>query len=116
MNTMPCMSLGQRIVGARLAAGYKRPSDLARAIGIDRQYLFNLENDKVAKPDPSRVALIAQAVNVSTEWLVTGQGSPERKLTLAANENELLDIFRMLSKDHQNAVLAVAASLQKGEL
>ena len=68
------MSLGKRIEGARIALGYPNAAAFSRKVGIDKQYLWNLEKDKVEKPDPSRMVMLARALNVSIEWLITGEG------------------------------------------
>ena len=93
---MHCMSLGKRIEGARLALGYTNAAAFARQIGIDKQYLWNLENDKVEKPDPTRMVALAKGLNVALEWLITGVGSPLTSYTFAQKELEVIAFLKLL--------------------
>jgi transcriptional regulator with XRE-family HTH domain len=90
------MSLGKRIEGARLALGYNNAAAFARQIGIDKQYLWNLENDKVEKPDPARMVALAKGLNVALEWLITGAGSPLTSYTFAQKELEVIAFLKLL--------------------
>jgi transcriptional regulator with XRE-family HTH domain len=71
-------SLGERIVQTRLAKGHKNAAAFAREIGLEKQYLWNLETDKVTKPDPLRLVTIARSLDISLEWLITGEGNSRR--------------------------------------
>lgn len=65
------MSLGKRIEGARLARGYEESAAFARACGVSKQYLYNLEKDLVKKPDPAQLMKIAITLNVTLDWIST---------------------------------------------
>jgi transcriptional regulator with XRE-family HTH domain len=104
------MSIGKRIEGARLAAGYQYASDLARAAGVTKQYLHNLENDLVTKPDPNKLAPICRALGVSMEWIVTGRGKPGGGLP-APDSSDLERAWSRLPKDQQAAMLEVIKRL-----
>jgi transcriptional regulator with XRE-family HTH domain len=93
---MQLMSLGKRIEGARLALGFANAAAFARKIGIDKQYLWNLENDKVEKPDPSRMVMLAKGLNVSLEWLITGEGTPLTSYTFDRHELEVIAFLKLL--------------------
>jgi transcriptional regulator with XRE-family HTH domain len=71
-------SLGERIVQTRLEHGHPNAAAFARSIGFEKQYLWNLETDKVVKPDPLRLVALARALDVSLEWLITGEGNSRR--------------------------------------
>lgn len=105
-----CMSIGQRISGARLAKGYRVQADFARACGMDRQYIHNLENDKVVKADPHNLARIAKLLGVGLNWLVTGEGKPDR-LSLDDSEIELIAAFRKMPPEKQASVVAFLNSM-----
>ena len=94
------MSLGKRIQGARLAAGYEKPVELATITGISKQTISNYERDKVTKPDPNTLALIASATGVSLMWIVTGTGNPKSN-DLSIKEQELLKAFKELQESDQ---------------
>ena len=108
------MSIGKRIEGARLAAGYQYASDLARAAGVTKQYLHNLENDLVTKPDPNKLAPICRALGVSMEWIVTGRGKPGGALP-APDSSDLERAWSRLPKDQQAAMLEVIKRLGGGK-
>ena len=105
------MTIGNRIIGARLAAGFKTASAFARAADVSRQYLDNLEKDRVTKPDPNMLTKIAQAANVDDHWLITGEGLPERKTKLTPEEQDLITAYRKLSQEKQVALLAFINAL-----
>jgi len=105
------MTIGHRIIGARLAAGFKNASDFARVAGVSRQYLNNLERDKVSKPDPAMLAKIADAANVDDHWLITGDGLPERTLRLSPEEQDLIAAYKKLSPEKQVALIAFLNAL-----
>ncbi|HEY8094513.1 MAG TPA: helix-turn-helix transcriptional regulator, partial [Methylobacter sp.] len=90
------MSLGKRIEETRLARGYQNAAAFARKIGLDKQYLWNLEKDKVGKPDPLRVVILAKALNASLEWLITGEGTPHRAYTFNQAQLEVIDFMKVL--------------------
>lgn len=93
------MSLGKRIEGARLARGYEEGAAFARACGVSKQYLSNLEKDVPTKPDPGQLMKIALVLNVTLDWLWTGEGLPSRNQMIDAEEWEIVSIYRRLSYD-----------------
>lgn len=98
------MSLGKRIEGARLARGYEESAAFARACGISKQTMHNLENDLVHKPDPATLYKIAIALNVTLDWLWTGEGLPSRNQMIDADEWEVVQLYRQLSYDVRKRV------------
>lgn len=108
------MTIGKRIKGARLHAGFgeKQGAEFARKSGVSRQYLNNLEKDRVRKPDPTELSKIALAANVDLEWLITGRGLPNRPGRQTQSEKHLLGIFRELTEKNQSALIGLAESLR----
>jgi transcriptional regulator with XRE-family HTH domain len=94
------MSLGKRIEETRLACGYQNAAAFARKIGLDKQYLWNLEKDKVEKPDPLRVVILAKALNASLEWLITGEGTPHGAYSFNQVQLDVIDFMKLLSEDN----------------
>jgi transcriptional regulator with XRE-family HTH domain len=90
------MSLGKRIEKTRLELGHINAAAFARQTGIDKQYLWNLENDKVEKPDPTRMVILAKRLNVALEWLITGEGSPLTTYTFEENQLEIIAFLKLL--------------------
>jgi transcriptional regulator with XRE-family HTH domain len=69
--------LGERIGRARRRCGLTGAA-LARQIGITRQYLSAIEHGRVADPGVSIVEKIAEALNVSADYLLSGRLTPRR--------------------------------------
>ena len=62
-------TFGARLKRLRENSRYKSQDDLADAVGIARQTLSNYEKD-TRKPDVEVIKLLAQALNVSVDYLV----------------------------------------------
>lgn len=114
-DSMRPMSLGQRIKGARLARGYMNAAAFARHCGVSKQYLGNLEKDKVTKPDPGKLDKIAVGAGVSMEWLLSGVGLPDRSHALSSEEQELVRIFRALTEDNRTEVIGFLKFKKSGQ-
>jgi transcriptional regulator with XRE-family HTH domain len=106
------MSLGKRIEGARLAKGYEESASFARACGISKQTMHNLENDLVKKPDPATLMKIAVALNVTLDWLWTGEGLPGRNQLIDSGEWEVVSLYRQLSYDVRKRVCEMLNELK----
>jgi transcriptional regulator with XRE-family HTH domain len=94
------MSLGERIVQTRLALGYQNAAAFARKVGLDKQYLWNLETDRVKRPDSLRLVILAKALNVSLEWLITGKGDPLASISFNKNQLEVIKFLGRLSEEN----------------
>ena len=69
--------LGDRIGKARRRCGLTG-AELARRIGIERQYLSAVEKNRIANPRALLVEKIAEALNVSADYLLSGRLTPRR--------------------------------------
>lgn len=67
-------TLGERLVWARDSIGWKQ-NEAAERIGVSNIDLNRYEKDK-RRPDPEKLARIANTYRVSAHWLVTGTGDP----------------------------------------
>jgi len=65
-------TLGDRIAGAREAAGLSRQA-LARSLGVRVTTVSAWEDDR-AEPRANRLQMAAGVMNVSVGWLLTGRG------------------------------------------
>ena len=104
------MSMGERIKGARLARGYAVAAEFARDAGVSKQYLGNLEKNRVEKPDANQLVKIARAASVTVDWIMTGEGLPSRTSSLSPEESEHLAMLRSLSDDKRTLVLTMVKS------
>lgn len=72
LSRMP--PLNERIKAAREACGYSTAADAVRAHGWVRSTYFGYENGDRA-PSRDAATVLADAFNVSLDWLLTGHGS-----------------------------------------
>lgn len=68
------MTLGGRIARLRKERGLSQEA-LAELVGVSRQAVSKWELDE-AQPDAAKIVLLAQALEVSTDQLLLGEGSP----------------------------------------
>ena len=66
------MNLGEKIFTARKKAGLSQ-TDLADAVGVSRQSVSKWETGESA-PEAGNLLLIAKALNVTTDWLLSEEG------------------------------------------
>lgn len=113
------ISMGKRIIGARLAAGYDNAASFARHCGLTKQYLKNLESGLSKAPNPAHLVKISRALNVSMEWLVTGLGSPGRNVpgpdAATPAHAELLRNFDRLTQQEKARVLTWVRQHAEGD-
>ena len=60
--------------------------------------MWNLETDKVIKPDPIRLVILAKALNVSLEWLITGEGDSFTTSEFNKHQLEVIVFLKLLSQ------------------
>jgi len=71
--------LGDRIRKARRRCGLSG-AELARLIDVPRQHLHAVETNKTKEPSALMVARIAEALDVSADYLLSGRLEPRRPL------------------------------------
>jgi phage repressor protein C with HTH and peptisase S24 domain len=71
------MELKDRVVAARVEAGYKTQEDLAAAIGCTRAAVTQWENGTTLSIGQKHLLRAARVLNVNAEWLQFGRG-PKR--------------------------------------
>jgi transcriptional regulator with XRE-family HTH domain len=71
------VSLGDRVKSARegLRVGGQKVTqgDLAKAVGVNRNTVSRWENGAMVPSDPAVLASLAGALEVSVEWLISGE-------------------------------------------
>jgi len=89
-----------------------RRIDLVRGTGINEGTIRNWIKGTI--PSAEAACKVAKYLNVSVEWLITGEtsGSSHNELVLNEEERALIDIFRHLDNRDKNAVLTLAKSLE----
>lgn len=71
MELVKKSTVGSRIAGVRRARKVSQDL-LAGYIGVSKRYLSKIENDR-AKPSGVLVAAIAKGLDISTDYLLTGE-------------------------------------------
>jgi transcriptional regulator with XRE-family HTH domain len=85
------VSLGDRVKSARQGLRVRgrkvTQGDLAKAVGVDRNTVSRWENGAMVPSDPTVLASLAAALEVSVEWLISGDpGDPgDRGLARTSN-------------------------------
>lgn len=109
------MELIERIKLARERADLNQ-SDLAGLMGITPQAVQNWEYGKTA-PKLSRLKKLAQVLEVSEEWLITGQGAINKKVINSADdqktEDEIISILSQLDGQRREDAISLLKSMLK---
>lgn len=77
-ETHPVSELGDRIREARLAKGLGQRS-LAAVSGVSQGHISHAESGKRLELGQTVLSAIAEALDVSVDWLATGNGPRERR-------------------------------------
>ncbi|UWQ16258.1 helix-turn-helix transcriptional regulator [Jannaschia sp. M317] len=93
-------TLGDRLAGAREAAGLSQP-ELARRLGVKVKSLRNWEADQ-SEPRANRVQMLSGILNVSLVWLLTGQGQGLEDPQISAEEEDS-DLLQEIADLHRKA-------------
>jgi transcriptional regulator with XRE-family HTH domain len=104
------MGVGQRIRALRLAMGMEQ-GQLARLAKIKQSTLSDLERGDSKNPRGDTLVQIAAALHVDHDWLMTGEGLPQRKLQPDIDQSELLAIYTALTSGNRGALMATARAL-----
>ena len=105
-DTIRDMGIGQRIKAARKAANMTQ-AELARAVGVTRSAVSQMETGLTNDPRPAHLLKYARALGMTPEELVHGAGPPKAQeptaaySTLAPGEKLLIDFIR--SASHSDA-------------
>ena len=96
------MSLGEKLKKHRKQKGYSLDR-LAEVADTSKSYLWELENRETRKPSGEKLTLIAQALDVTTDYLLDENATP--------NENVIQEAFfrkfRKLDPDEQTKIQAI---------
>lgn len=81
---------------------------------------FSQWNTGKVAPSRKSVELMAEFLNTSTEYLLTGRGQKEKPAPVSGDgltnaQREAIALFDSLSKDGQETMLALARALQEQE-
>lgn len=98
------MSTFGRRLDIALAMAKMRPIDLSKKTGLSQSAISNYRSD-FCKPKLDKVALIAEALNVSPSWLIGYELDPV----------SFSELFETLSEEHQEDVVEYMRYLKSKE-
>lgn len=67
-------TLAQKISEARIEAGYKTQSELAKAVGVQRPTVTQWESGSTKMVSGDRLTKLCKVLNLSAEWLIHDRG------------------------------------------
>ncbi len=103
------LAIGHRMKLARENAGVSQPR-LANLVGVTKGAVGQYETGR-AIPRPERLEAIAAVLNVSVEWLLTGDEPDELVKAQTSAELELLRLLRTIPANEHDTALAVLAAM-----
>ena len=107
------MTISQRIFEELKKQG-KKQKDLAVYIGLSTSAVSDWKK-KGTNPAAENLSIIADFLNISIEYLLTGKEKSSPTVTLTADEQELLGCFKKLSDKSKGMVLGRAEALAELE-
>ncbi len=107
------MSIAIRLKQARKSKGYTQEA-LACAIGVSRGVISNIEYEK-AEPQPLVLHAICQVLQISEDWLISGNGFMESAGTLKSARllSEIYDAAKELSEAEQDYILDMIKTFRR---
>ena len=96
------MALAERIRRARRIAGTSQQG-LANALGVTRSAVSNWESANAARPATARLAMLANVLDVSFEWIATGRG--EMRLSRPAHDSFIVEDLLVVDCPHERNLL-----------
>lgn len=105
-------------IGARLRwlLEYRKmkQTELAANTGITQAAVSNIVTTASRKPSAPTLLKMAAALQASADWIITGEGHPfEINVVGERAERELLEAFRKMDAQAQEALLAAAKVMSK---
>ena len=93
------MSLGEKLKKHRKQKGYSLDR-LAEVADTSKSYLWELENRETRKPSGEKLTLIAQALGVTTDYLLDENATPDEDVM----KDAFFRRFRKLDPDEQKKI------------
>lgn len=92
-----------------------KPAEISDKTGIDRASFTRWKN-KDYKPSLDAIIVLSQFFNVSTDWLLTGEGSVKLDFETpesSTDEKLLLNAYRLANEENKMLILQKAIELSK---
>lgn len=102
-------STGSRIVFCRKEKGLSQ-QEFADIIGVSRGYIGDIERNR-SDPSSNFLTLLASRLNISADWVLTGEGEIYRNNQRLNPISErraqaIVELYEALSEDQQKEILA----------
>ncbi len=108
-------TFGQRLTAARRRADLSQ-AELARRIGVNPSSINRIESGESKGAKPEHLAALARVLDVSMEWLATGQenraAEPRYGYTLVGIQERLIAQIKQMSISDQALLLRIAHALE----
>ena len=100
-TTVADLALGKKIKTLRKEKGYTL-QELAELIGSGKSYIWEIENRGLKRPSAEKLALIANALDVTTDFLINSE-----QTALSEDEDKEILYRKMgrLTKDDQDKIM-----------
>lgn len=108
------MNTAERLKQARKERGYTQEA-LARAIGVSRGVISNIEYEKVV-PSPLVIRAICETLRINESWLLSGKGTMDNNTAVEKSAKVLAEIYdsaRRLSEEEQEYILDMIRTFRK---
>jgi transcriptional regulator with XRE-family HTH domain len=102
--------VGKRVRGLRKALGLTQ-EQLSRRAGVSQPTISHIERGHTADLTGANLSALCVVLRTNADFLLHGKGSPSPPLQAELEERELIDLFRQMSPDHQQALLTFVRSM-----
>lgn len=103
--------LALRLRATRKRRGFLIAKEFCDMAGVSKQYLGNIELQRTKRPEALPMVKIARALNVSLEWLLTGEGIPAGEVKdISSTEFDLITGFRSAKPEEKNIIQMILAA------
>lgn len=108
------MTIAARIKASLTASGLKK-SELARRVGVTPGAVTQWLTGETKSLKGTTLVNIANALNVSSQWLETGAGGISKPEHLDLDEQALLSVARELTPANLSALMSIAITLRSSQ-
>ena len=111
MLAKPLSPMGGRIHDGMIARGINSARDLAHRANVPHQTLHRWMHEEVRVLDPIMLLRVVDTVGLSLTWILSGEGSPLKRLIVSPQETELVESFRSLTPKRREVVMRCISDL-----
>lgn len=105
--------VGKRVRGLRKALGLTQ-EQLSRRAGVSQPTISHIERGHTADLTGANLSALCVVLRTNADFLLHGKGSPSPPLQAELEERELLDLFRRMDPEQQQALLSFVRSMKIG--